>query len=89
MAKDKKPEMVPTEVNTIPYDENTKFDLVGTGPYPAAPAAPAQPLMNFDRYFATTGKPAHHKAGMAAYLSAKGGNVRKTRDAWASFFTKY
>jgi len=53
------------------------------------PPAPALPLLTFDRYFASTGKPGHHKAGMAAYLQRRGGPARKTKEAWDSLFAQY
>lgn len=58
-------------------------------PAPALPTAPAQPILTFDRYFAATGKPAHHKAGMAKYMQGKGGPARKTKADWDAFFAQY
>jgi hypothetical protein len=42
--------------------------------------------ISFDRWFSTTGRPGHHKAGMRAYVKASG---RKTKTAWDQLFAKY
>lgn len=54
-------------------------------PAPAAPAAP-EPVVSFDRWFASLGRPQHHKAGMKAYASTKG---KKTVTAWIAVFAGY
>lgn len=42
--------------------------------------------ISFDRWFSTTGRPAHHKAGMRAFVKSSG---RKTKAAWDQLFAKY
>jgi hypothetical protein len=45
-------------------------------------------LMSFDRWFATTGKPIHHKAGMLTYLR----NTflgKRTKADWDNLFKAY
>jgi hypothetical protein len=45
-------------------------------------------LITFDRWFLATGKPAHHKAGMKAFL--KGGSQgKKTLAAWNELMSRY
>lgn len=43
-------------------------------------------LISFDRWFLTTGRPAHHKAGMRAYSNTKG---RRNKAAWDQLFKNY
>lgn len=52
----------------------------------APAAAPPQPLISFDRWFATTKRPAHHKAGMKAFASTAG---RRTMAQWTTIFQAY
>lgn len=52
----------------------------------AAPAVAPPPVVSFDRWFATTGRPQHHKAGMRAYASTNG---KKTVAAWNAVFAGY
>jgi hypothetical protein len=68
-----------------------------TGPAPESattaeePApAPATPtvVMNFDRWFATTGKPQHHKAGMLAFIKGRTSGKR-TKESWDELFKSY
>jgi hypothetical protein len=60
-------------------------------PKPKAPPKKAEPVMTFDRWFAHQGKPAHHKAGMLAFLKKKGGrpNSKRTVAAWDALFATY
>lgn len=52
-----------------------------------APAAAApQPIVTFDRWFAMTKRPAHHKAGMKAFASTAG---RRTLAQWNTIFQAY
>jgi len=60
---------------------------------PTPKAEPAKPVekivvMNFDRWFATLGKPEHHKAGMKIYRKSavKG---KRTAAAWQELFKNY
>lgn len=72
------------------------FDLEEAAPAPApvkaqAPAPePAKeapsPVVSFDRWFSSTGKPQHHKAGMKAFAPTKG---KKTVAAWNAAFAGY
>jgi hypothetical protein len=48
-----------------------------------------QPVFSFDRYFATLGKPAHHKAGMRSYLRAADLRSKKTVAEWDRLFANY
>jgi hypothetical protein len=43
-------------------------------------------MMTFDRWFASTGRPPRHKAGMKAFTDTKG---KKTVEAWNKIFKKY
>lgn len=53
------------------------------------PKAPlVVPMMTFDRYFISLGKPLHHKHGMAAYIG-KLSKSKKTREAWDKMFKGY
>ncbi len=47
------------------------------------------PVMTFDRYFATLGKPDHHKAGMRAYLSVRNLKGKKSVEAWNRLLDGY
>lgn len=42
--------------------------------------------ISFDRWFATTGKPDHHKAGMRAFALTNG---KKTINTWNDIFKTY
>lgn len=44
------------------------------------------PMITFERYFMSLGRPMHHKAGLVAYCNTKG---KKTREAWKTLFEKY
>ena len=46
----------------------------------------SEPVMTFQRWFATLGKPAHHKAGMMAFTSTSG---KRTPAAWNAAFKNY
>ena len=46
----------------------------------------SEPMLTFDRWFPTTGRPLHHKRGMAAYVNTKG---RRTKAVWDALFKKY
>ena len=56
------------------------------------PAAivPPQPviIMTFDRWFQSTGRPAHHKVGMEAFIRGKASGKRSAT-AWAGLFENY
>jgi len=53
----------------------------------AAHVAPkTEPLMTFTRWFATTGRPARHKAGLEAFTNTKG---KRTPAAWNAAFKNY
>ena len=53
---------------------------------PPAPPTPPVPVVSFDRWFATTGRPQHHKAGMQRFAATKG---KKTVAAWNAVFARY
>lgn len=55
-------------------------------PAPVAPVPAPAPLMTFDRWFATTKRKPHHKAGMYAFANTNG---RKTRAQWDAVFKTY
>lgn len=46
-------------------------------------------VLTFDRWFASTGKPAHHKAGMRAYINDKQAKGKKTVAEWERLFAGY
>lgn len=50
------------------------------------PDLPVEPLVSFDIWFVSTGKPAHHVAGMKAFADTSG---RKTPSNWANIFKSY
>lgn len=52
-------------------------------------AEPKEPMLDFNRYFISTGKPPHHKAGMEAYLSERQLKGKKTKKAWDRLFQDY
>lgn len=57
---------------------------------PAPPPPPAAPVMSFDRYFALSGRPVHHKAGLQAYFkTTAGGAGKRTKSAWDVLFAQY
>jgi hypothetical protein len=60
-------------------------------PLPPPPAPPPEPVMSFDRYFQTTGRPFHHKAGLLAYLQAAGSGTggKRTKNQWDAIFAQY
>jgi len=65
---------------------------VVTAAAPKEKPAPEKPelMMSFDRYFAHTGKPAHHKLGMRAFLDKRGGaRGKRTVSAWKALFANY
>ena len=49
-------------------------------------AKPPAALMSFDRWFITTNKPPHHKAGLKAFTKTDG---KKTKAAWDKIFANY
>lgn len=49
------------------------------------PAVPGQ-VVSFDRWFSTTGKPDHWKAGMHRFALTSG---KKSLAAWAKLFENY
>lgn len=72
-----------------PVEDEQKVALTSPPPgVPAkkAPPAPVEPLLTFDRWFISLGRPSHHKAGMQAYRPTKG---RKTKAAWDRLFKDY
>ncbi len=48
-----------------------------------------EPVFSFDRYFATLGKPIHHKAGMKAFVKKADLRSKKTVQAWNRIFAAY
>jgi hypothetical protein len=63
--------------------EKTELEQNSTETNPAK-----TPLMSFDRWFATTGKPIHHKSGMLVYLR----NTflgKRTKADWDNIFMAY
>jgi hypothetical protein len=81
--------------DTVSVFDNTEPLVIEVSSTPApvvttlAPA-PVVPLLSFDRYFSTTGKPAHHKAGMRAFLTSSGTtDQRRTKDDWEKIFANY
>lgn len=53
------------------------------------PPVRPEPMMSFDRWFAQTGKPVHHKAGMRAYLKRGALKGKRTVAAWDRLFKNY
>jgi hypothetical protein len=56
---------------------------------PKAAKSKPVPVLSFDRWFAQTGRPAHHKAGMHAYLSKGVLRMKRTVAAWNALFQNY
>lgn len=56
-----------------------------------APKKTKRPMatFTFDRWFASLGRPIHHKAGMLAYLSKKASQGKKTVAEWERLFASY
>ena len=74
-AAEPKPVAKPTATTNVPVVET---------------ASKKEPTMTFDRFFTTTGKPAHHKGGMAAWLKKRGGLYsRRTLASWRELFANY
>lgn len=46
-------------------------------------------LMTFDRWFATTSRPEHHKAGMLTYLHNNSFLGKRTKADWDNLFKTY
>lgn len=77
-------------VEESPAVETTAPEPVLSKPMPSSKpmktTKPAEPMLTFDRWFATTGRPAHHKAGMRAYVNVKG---KRTKAFWDGLFKSY
>ena len=85
MAKDlKKPDVPEASVTAAPQPTVLSVPPVEK-PVVQAPTAAAL-VISFDRWFATTGKPEHWKAGMKAHAQTSG---KKTLAAWAQMFENY
>jgi len=54
---------------------------------PAQPLV-VEPMLSFDRWFATTGKPAHHKLGMLAFIKGRS-TGKRTKSSWDEMFKGY
>lgn len=48
-----------------------------------------EPIYSFGRYFASLGRPAHHAAGMKAFLPARMLRVKRTMEQWKNLFENY
>ncbi len=70
---------------TVPSPE----DVAAPSEETPVPSEDAQPdvLMTFDRWFATTGRPPHHKGGMLAYIGRVKG--KRLASTWAQMFANY
>ena len=68
--------------------EAAKEKLTPAKPTPVASTAPKPKvlLLTFDRWFATTGRPMHHKAGMKAYVNVTG---KRPKEFWDQLFAQY
>lgn len=51
--------------------------------------APLQSMLSFNRWFAQTGKPAHHRAGMLACITKKLSQSKRTLESWNRLFASY
>lgn len=83
----KKKKSVEEELSDLTEAFETKEE-VAKSVKPKAKPAPV-PVFSFDRWFGTTGRPAHHKAGMRAYLNKSQLRGKRTLDAWNVLFEKY
>ena len=55
-----------------------------------APVPAGTPVFTFDRWFAQTGKPEHHKVGMRTFLKRRTRvQGKRTVAAWDALFTTY
>ena len=43
-------------------------------------------LVTFERFFISSGRPLHHKAGMEAFTNTK---IKRTMEAWELVFAEY
>lgn len=84
MENEEKKEMPAKEKAPAPA-KKAKADPASAPKQPATP----QTLLSFDRYFATLGKPVHHKAGMKAFLKKGEGQGKKTQAYWELIFKNY
>lgn len=75
--RESKPRPVPEEVRTVPAKPTP---VISTAP------KPSMLLLTFDRWFATTGRPSHHKSGMQAYVNVTG---KRPKDFWDQLFAQY
>ena len=72
----------------IAVEEKTKVPAVNK-PKPVGKAirkVSPIPLLSFDRWFETTGRPPHHKRGMRAYTAMRGKHPKKF---WDQLFAGY
>lgn len=72
-----------------PLEETSQEPPRTQVPKSSASVRKRDPVMNFDRWFATTGRPAHHKAGMRAFLGPRRVNGKKTVAEWERLFRTY
>lgn len=82
LKKEKPEKVVPKKENKAPSKPEVKVEVVKRRHKPT-------PLFTFDRYFASLGKPAHHKAGMRAFLKSKDLKAKKPLDTWKNLFKSY
>lgn len=78
-------------MSTNPPSEK-KVEAVSSFVEPAKPAKTAkvtEEMVSFDRWFATTGRPVHHKLGMKVHISKAQIQGKRTVSAWNELFKKY
>ena len=80
------PEVRESKPREVPADAKDK--PVPAKPTPVASTAPKSNvlLLTFDRWFSTTGRPWHHKAGMRAYVNVTG---KRPKEFWDQLFAQY
>lgn len=89
-TKDEKVIVTPEPRESKPREvpEVAKPTLVPAKPTPVVSTAPKPQmlLLTFDRWFSTTGRPWHHKAGMKAYVNVTG---KRPKEFWDQLFAQY
>jgi len=70
-----------------PESETAEESTPAPATPPPPPPAPV-PMLSFDRWFALTGRPAHHRLGLLAFIGARA-RGKKPKSAWDELFKNY
>lgn len=101
MAKKKKESQDETIVETLEADmsageafrafaaEPAKTETVSAPSKAKAPPRDEDPKYTFDRWFTLTKRPAHHKAGMLAFLGPGVAKSKRSAAMWDRLFCSY